>query len=88
MTLVTVVPVVPLVPLVTPGKSVGFRKTRETRAPIKEKAANPRHLFLIEPEVSIAKVINLDSSEVSAIMATIIRRKEEIDAEWTKHFEQ
>lgn len=42
----------------------------------------------LEPEVSIAKVINLDSSEVSAIMATIIRRKEEIDAEWTKHFEQ
>ena len=42
----------------------------------------------LEPEISIAKVINLDSHEVSDILETINRRKEEINAEWTKHFEQ
>ena len=42
----------------------------------------------LEPEVSVAKVVNLSSHEVSEILNTIYKRKDEIDAEWTKHFEQ
>jgi len=41
----------------------------------------------LEPEISIAKVINLNSHEVADILETIRNRQEEINAEWTKHFE-
>ncbi len=42
----------------------------------------------LESEISVAKAVNSDSHEVPAILDTINRRKEEIDAEWTNHFEQ
>jgi len=65
-----------------------FFSREENRRHVHVSSSDGEMKVWLEPEVSIAKVINLDSSEVSAIMATIIRRKEEIDAEWTKHFEQ
>ena len=40
----------------------------------------------LEPEISIAKVINLNSREVADILTTVKNRKEEINAEWDKHF--
>jgi CRISPR/Cas system CSM-associated protein Csm2 small subunit len=41
----------------------------------------------LEPEIAVARVINLNSKEVNEILETIKNRKEEINADWTKHFE-
>ncbi len=41
----------------------------------------------LEPEISVARVSNLNSKEVNEILETIKSRKEEINANWTKHFE-
>lgn len=41
----------------------------------------------LEPEISIAKVINLQPKEVREILSLIQNKKELINAEWTRHFE-
>lgn len=41
----------------------------------------------LEPEIAVARVVNLNSKEVNEILETIKNRKEEINADWTKHFE-
>lgn len=41
----------------------------------------------LEPEISIAKVVNLNSHEVADILETIRNSQAEINAERTKHFE-
>ena len=41
----------------------------------------------MEPEISVAKVINLTPKEVREILEMIESRKETINAEWNSHFE-
>ena len=41
----------------------------------------------MEPEISVAKVINLTPKEVREILEMIESRKEVINAEWNSHFE-
>ena len=65
-----------------------FFSREENRKHIHVSSSDGEMKVWLEPEVSIAKVINLDSHEVSTIMETINRRKEEINAEWNKHLEQ
>ena len=40
----------------------------------------------LEPEISVAKVINLSEKEVNKILEIVKSRKEEIDEFWKKHF--
>ena len=40
----------------------------------------------LEPEISVAKVINLSEKEVNKILEIVKNRKEEIDEFWKKHF--
>lgn len=40
----------------------------------------------LEPEISVAKVINLSEMEVNKILEIVKSRKEEIDEFWKKHF--
>ncbi|MBR1582260.1 MAG: DUF4160 domain-containing protein [Spirochaetales bacterium] len=65
-----------------------FFSREENRRHVHVSSSDGEVKVWLEPEISVAKVINLDSHEVSAILDTINRRKEEINAEWTKHFEQ
>lgn len=65
-----------------------FFSREEKRRHVHVSSADGEMKVWLEPEISIAKVVNLGSHEVSEILATISKRREEIDAEWTKHFEQ
>ena len=65
-----------------------FFSREENRRHVHVSSSDGEVKVWLEPEISVTKVINLDSHEVSAIVDTINRRKEEINAEWTKHFEQ
>ena len=65
-----------------------FFSREEKRRHIHVSSSDGEMKVWLEPEISIAKVVNFDNHEVSDILATIDRRKEEINAEWTKHFEQ
>ena len=40
----------------------------------------------LEPEISVAKVVNLSTSEVNTILDIVQKRKEDINADWNKHF--
>lgn len=40
----------------------------------------------LEPEISVAKIINLSEKEVNKILEIVKSRKEEIDEFWKKHF--
>ena len=40
----------------------------------------------LEHEISVAKVINLSASEVNKILDIVQKRKEDINADWNKHF--
>ena len=40
----------------------------------------------LEPEISVAKVVNLNSYQVNEVLNTVKTRHEEINAEWDKHF--
>ena len=40
----------------------------------------------LEPEISVAKVVNLSASEVNTILDIVQKRKEDINADWNKHF--
>ena len=63
-----------------------FFSREEKRRHVHVSSADGEMKVWLEPEISIAKVVNLGSHEVSEILATISKRREEIDAEWTKHF--
>lgn len=65
-----------------------FFSREENRRHVHVSSSDGEMKVWLEPEISVAKVVNLDSHEVSAILDTINKRKEEINAEWTKHFEQ
>ena len=65
-----------------------FFSREEIRRHVHVSSSDGEMKVWLEPEISVAKVVNLDSHEVSDILDTINRRKEEINAEWTKHFGQ
>ena len=65
-----------------------FFSREEKRRHVHVSSSDGEMKVWLEPEVSVAKVVNLSSHEVSEILNTINKRKDEIDAEWTKHFEQ
>ena len=65
-----------------------FFSREEKRRHVHVSSSDGEMKVWLEPDVSVAKVVNLSSHEVSEILNTIYKRKDEIDAEWTKHFEQ
>lgn len=40
----------------------------------------------LEPEITVAKKINLSDNELNEIVRTTIERKEELIGAWNKHF--
>ncbi len=40
----------------------------------------------LEPEISVAKMINLSDNELNEIVKTTIARKEDLIDAWNKHF--
>lgn len=63
-----------------------FFSREETRRHIHVSSPDGELKVWMEPEIEIAKIVNMNSKEVGDILAMIRARKEEIDAEWTKHF--
>lgn len=65
-----------------------FFSREETRPHIHVASADGEAKIWLEPQIEVAKAINLSDKEVKRILNTIKRRKEEIDACWVKHFSQ
>lgn len=63
-----------------------FFSREETRRHVHVASSNGEVKIWLEPEISVAKVINLSSSEVNTILNIVQNRKEEIYADWNKHF--
>lgn len=63
-----------------------FFSREETRRHVHVASSNGEVKIWLEPEISVAKVINLSSSEVNTILNIVQNRKEEIFADWNKHF--
>lgn len=58
----------------------------ETRKHVHVASSDGEVKIWLEPEISVAKVINLPNSEVNTILEIVQKRKEDIDADWNKHF--
>ena len=63
-----------------------FFSREETRKHIHVISSEGELKIWLEPEISIAKVVNLSSSDVNKIIEIVKERKEEIYASWNKHF--
>ncbi|MDY6030301.1 MAG: DUF4160 domain-containing protein [Treponemataceae bacterium] len=63
-----------------------FFSREETRKHVHVASSDGEVKIWLEPEISLAKVINLSTSEVNTILEIVEKRKEEINADWNKHF--
>lgn len=63
-----------------------FFSREEERKHIHVSSSNGEVKIWLEPEVSVAKVINLSEKEVNSILKIVNERKEEIYESWNKHF--
>lgn len=63
-----------------------FFSREETRKHIHAASSNGELKIWLEPEIRVAKVINLQAAEVNAIVEIVRNRKEEINDNWNKHF--
>ncbi|MGN0739827.1 MAG: DUF4160 domain-containing protein [Treponema sp.] len=63
-----------------------FFSREEVRRHIHVASSNGEVKIWLEPEISVAKVINLSSVEVNEILEIIQKRKEDINECWNKHF--
>ncbi len=64
-----------------------FFSREEIRRHIHVASSNGEVKIWLEPEISVAKVINLSSVEVNEILEIIQKRKEDINECWNKHFD-
>ena len=62
-----------------------FFSREEDRKHVHAASSNGELKIWLEPEISVAKVINLHASEVNAIVEIVRNRKEEIYDNWNKH---
>lgn len=63
-----------------------FFSREEERKHVHVSSSNGEVKIWLEPEVSVAKVINLSEQEVNTILKIVNARKEEIYESWNKHF--
>lgn len=63
-----------------------FFSREETRKHIHVSSPNGEAKIWIEPEVSVAKVVNLSQQEVNKIVALVNENLETINEHWNSHF--
>ena len=63
-----------------------FFSREETRRHVHVASSDGEVKIWLEPEISVAKVVNLSASEVNTILEIVQKRKEDINADWNKHF--
>lgn len=63
-----------------------FFSREESRRHVHVSSSDGEVKIWLEPEISVAKVINLSENEVNKILEIVKSRKEEIDEFWKKHF--
>ena len=63
-----------------------FFSREETRRHVHVASSDGEVKIWLEPEITVAKVINLSKAEVNTILDIVQRRKEEINNDWNKHF--
>ena len=65
-----------------------FFSREETRRHIHVSSSNGEAKIWIEPDVSVAKVVNLSQQEVNKIISLVNENLEIINEHWNKHFKQ
>ena len=65
-----------------------FFSREETRWHIHVSSPNGEAKIWIEPEISVAKVINLSQQEVNKIVSLVNENLETINEHWNSHFNQ
>ena len=65
-----------------------FFSREETRRHIHVSSSKGEAKIWIEPDVSVAKVINLSQQEVNKIVSLVNENLEIINEHWNKHFKQ
>ena len=63
-----------------------FFSREETRKHVHVASSDNKIKIWLEPEISVAKVINLSNVEINTILEIVQKRKEDINADWNKHF--
>ena len=63
-----------------------FFSREETRKHIHVSTSNGEVKIWLEPEIEVAKVINLSEKDVNQITRIVKSRRQEIDEFWSKHF--
>ncbi|MGN0732276.1 MAG: DUF4160 domain-containing protein [Treponema sp.] len=63
-----------------------FFSREETRKHIHVASSDGEVKIWLEPEITVAKVVNLSPTEVNTILEIVQKRKEDIYANWNKHF--
>ena len=63
-----------------------FFSREENRRHVHVSSSEGEVKIWLEPEISVAKVINLSEKEVNKILEIVKCRKKEIDEFWKKHF--
>lgn len=65
-----------------------FFSREETRKHIHVSSAGGEVKIWLEPEISVAKAINISQTEVNDILRIVEKRKDEIYDSWNRHFNQ
>ena len=65
-----------------------FFSREETRRHIHVSSTNGEAKIWIEPEVSVAKVVNLSQQDVNRVVSLVNENLEMINEHWNKHFAQ
>ena len=65
-----------------------FFSREETRMHVHISTPNGEAKIWLEPDIGVAKSINLSSEELNDIKKTVARRKEELIDAWNKHFKK
>lgn len=63
-----------------------FFSREEERKHIHVSSSKGEVKIWLEPEISVAKIINLSEQDVNAILKIVEKRKEEINDFWSRHF--
>ena len=63
-----------------------FFSREETRMHVHVSTPGGEAKIWLEPEISVAKAINLPESELNEIIKTVANRKEDLINAWNKHF--
>lgn len=63
-----------------------FFSREENRRHVHVSSSDGEAKIWLEPEIEVARVVNLSAQEVSKILEIIKNRQEEINAFWNRHF--